>query len=85
MPCRTAWLLPLLARMERVLVVPDVRDHVVPGGLLAQNDVPVYSAAVAVRAVVLLTGDTKHFSHLMERSDLPLKVMTVARFLKAGY
>ncbi|HNQ98765.1 MAG TPA: PIN domain-containing protein [Trueperaceae bacterium] len=75
----------LATRMQRVLVVPDVRDHVVPGGLLAQKDVPVYAAAVAARAAVLLTGDTKHFSHLMERSDLPLRVMTVARFLRTGY
>jgi predicted nucleic acid-binding protein len=75
----------LAARMEHVLVVPDVRDRVVPPVPLAPKDLPVYSVAVAVLADALLTGDTKHFSPLMERTDLPLKVMTVARFLKAGY
>lgn len=51
---------------------------------LDDKDMPVYSAAVAAEADVLLTGDMKHFGGLMKRDDLSLKVRTVSRFLLEG-
>jgi uncharacterized protein len=48
------------------------------------KDAPVLAAAVASDAAVLVTGDLKHFTSLMERSDLPLRVRTVRAFLLEG-
>lgn len=48
---------------------------------LNAKDLPVLAAAVAAGLDVLLTGDIRHFGPLMNRSDLPLRVMTVRDFL----
>jgi len=52
--------------------------------LVPDKDAPVLAAAVAAGADVLVTGDLKHFTPLMERSDLPLRVRTVRAFLLEG-
>jgi predicted nucleic acid-binding protein len=48
---------------------------------LNEKDRPVFDAAIASGVDVLLTGDVRHFGHLMKRSDLPLRVMTLRTFL----
>ena len=52
--------------------------------LVAAKDAPVLAAAVMAGAEVLVTGDLKHFGHLMTRRDLPLRVETVRMFLLEG-
>lgn len=68
------------ALLELVVVVPEAQSLEVDIDL-AEKDVPVYQAALACVADVLLTGDTTHFGHLMTRDDLPLRVCTVRTFL----
>ena len=52
--------------------------------LVPNKDAPVLAAAVAAGVDVLVTGDLKHFTPLMERGDLPLRVRTVRAFLLDG-
>ncbi len=66
--------------LEQVAEVPEARDEITNVELPAK-DRPVYETALAYKADVLLTGDTTHFKHLMERGDLPLRVRTVRAFL----
>lgn len=78
--------LPLFAeRLEHVNVVPflktETRAEHREAGALPEKDAPVYAAALAVGAAILLTGDRKHFGALMARTDLPLRVRTVRDFL----
>lgn len=57
-------------------------DRVCPGGL-PEKDAPIYRAAHACRADVLLTGDLKDFGFLMndrQKAD-GLLIQTVADFL----
>ena len=69
-------------RRERVVVAPDAdADQEDASLLLPLKDRPVYAAAVAAQADVLLTGDTRHFGVLMTRGDLPIRVRTVRAFL----
>lgn len=68
-------------RMRDVAQVPEgTRTHVADA-TLPEKDQPVFDAAVAAQCDVLLTGDRRHFGHLMGRADLPLQVMTVRTFL----
>ena len=69
--------------LAQVREVPDVSPESI-GEMLPEKDRPVYVAAVAVGAHVLLTGDKKHFGALMARDDLPLRVRTVRDFLLEG-
>lgn len=52
--------------------------------LVHPDDVHVLAAARRVGAQVLITGDTTHFSHLMNRDDLGLRVRTLRAFLLEG-
>lgn len=67
-------------RRDRVALIPEARALDVPHELV-EKDRPVYAAAVATQADVLLTGDVRHFGFLMHRDDLPLRVRTVRAFL----
>lgn len=78
--------LPMFAeRLEHVSVVLSpqikIRAENPEAVALPEKDAPVYAAAIAVGAAVLLTGDRKHFGALMARTDLPLRVRTVRDFL----
>ena len=68
-------------RLGYVTVVFTVRVENREAAMLPEKDGPIYAAAVAARAEVLLTGDRKHFGELMARTDLPLQVQTVRDFL----
>jgi uncharacterized protein len=48
--------------------------------LVGSDDAHVLAAALAMQAAVLVTGDVKDFGHLMERTDLPLRVRTPRAF-----
>ena len=78
-PEAQGYLRELLAQVREV---PDALFPVIE--LLPEKDIPVYAAAVANKADVLLTGDTKHFGRLMARNDLPLQVRAVRNFLLEG-
>lgn len=80
-PERSERFLKLLIEVREV---PDVKGHVGANSLLPEKDAPVYAAAVALGAHVLLTGDRKHFGALMARTDLPLRARTVRDFLLEG-
>lgn len=76
-----------LQRLERLAqalrIVPDAPDRECPQGL-PDKDCPIYRAALACRADVLLTGDIRDFGFLMNdrgKTDGML-VQTVADFLK---
>ena len=64
--------------------LPDAKQLVPADIDIAGKNAPVYATAVAAQADVLLTGDRKHFAHLMKRTDLPLRVRTVRDFLREG-
>ena len=69
-------------RMLLVCVVKNDADHMPWAlSLLPEKDAPVLAAARAAAADVLLTGDLRHFAHLMRRADLPVSVMTVRTLL----
>jgi predicted nucleic acid-binding protein len=79
-----------VARLERALaevaLVPEPASRLVEAArrLLPEKDAPVLAAALEAGADVLVTGDLKHFSGLMERDDLPLRVRTPRAFLVEG-
>lgn len=66
---------------EWTVIVPSVRSFEDMPATLPEKDIPVYASAVAAKAEVLITGDTKHFGELMKRDDLPLRVQTLKDFL----
>lgn len=70
--------------LAQVSEVPDPQALGTAANLLPEKDAPVYAAAIAVRAQVLLTGDRKHFGALMARTDLPIRVRTVRALLREG-
>ena len=73
----------VLARVT--LTDPDLTPHVaVATEMVGAEDAHVLAAAIALEAGVLLTGDTKDFGDLMNRSDLSLRVRTPRRFLIEG-
>jgi predicted nucleic acid-binding protein len=76
--------------LESVLDIVDVLDPALSeygswaSALVHAGDIHVLAAARAVQADVLVTGDLRHFGHLMDRSDLALRVRTVRAFLEEG-
>lgn len=72
----------LLAEIGRVAEAPADMQITGPEGL-AEKDVPIYYAAVACRADVLLTGDLRDFGFLMNAPEKAggLLIQTVADFL----
>jgi predicted nucleic acid-binding protein len=54
------------------------------GQLVGSADAHVVSAALTLRADVLVTGDRTHFGPLMERRDAPIRVRTPRMFLLEG-
>ncbi len=78
------------ARLDRLLMEvepapnPTAQQIAEARRLVPEKDAPVLAAAVAVGAVVLVTGDLKHFGGLMERDDLPLRVRSPRAFLLEG-
>jgi predicted nucleic acid-binding protein len=79
-----------LAALERVLRIVDAartagEEHVEMAREFVQaHDVHVIASAIACGAAILVTGDRKHFGHLMSRDDLPLRVRTPRDFVLDG-
>ncbi|BAS26118.1 hypothetical protein LIP_0261 [Limnochorda pilosa] len=75
----------LVERMRSVELTGSGDEHLEwARSLLPEKDAPVLAAAAAAGASVLITGDRTHFGHLMDRADLPVRVMTVRSFLLRG-
>lgn len=68
----------LLARtaMRDVHNVPDLPEHIV----LPEKDRPILQAAIAARAVFLLTGDRTHFGPYYERTIEGVTILPPATF-----
>jgi uncharacterized protein len=76
----------LTSVLALVVVFPGAGDdeHVEwASSLVHPDDIHVLAAARRVGADVLLTGDTTHFSELMKREDLDLRIRTLRSFLLA--
>jgi uncharacterized protein len=50
-------------------------------GVTSDKDVPVIVSAINGKADFLITGDTRDFGELMQRDDLPFRVLTPAEFV----
>jgi len=74
----------LQALTHDLCLAPVVRTSLCPQGL-PEKDCPIYHAALACKADVLLTGDLRDFGFLMNDRDKAegLLVQTVADFLLA--
>ncbi|MHB1532126.1 hypothetical protein [Acidithiobacillus sp.] len=70
----------LETKLADVRVVAHAENVAFPVDLNVK-DLPVLAAAVAAGVEALLTGDVRHFGPLMNRRDLPLRVMTLREFL----
>lgn len=71
--------------MRYVLIVPEASpSYDLAAHDLPTKDIPVWRAANAARAEVLVTEDVKHFGDLMRKEGLAVRVMTLASFLRAG-
>ena len=75
--------LPEFTRQLQSIRLVDDNPEVPCPEDLAEKDCPIYRAAKACRAHVLLTGDRRDFGFLMNQPALPdvLLVQTVADFL----
>lgn len=64
-------------------IVPlPARDELEPWfGITADKDVPVIVSALNGKADFLVTGDMNDFGALMQRDDLPFRVLTPADFV----
>lgn len=60
-----------------------MKDVQLMQGLVPDKSLPILAASAATGVQVLLTGDTRHFCPLMQRSDLPLSVLTPADLVKS--
>jgi len=73
----------LSKRLRSVRLVPEAEPEPWMTKLLPEKDRPILAAATAAVCRVLLTGDTRHFGRLTGRDDLPLRILTPARFVRA--
>lgn len=70
-------------RMNLEIVPLPAFDELEPWhGVIADKDVPVMVSAINAKADFLVTGDTRDFGALMQRDDLPLRVLTPAEFVE---
>ncbi|RIH84256.1 PIN domain protein [Meiothermus luteus] len=80
--------LPLLMRQVHLTAEPEEGDSPTEESLntllasLPEKDRPVLQAALRARAQILLTGDLRHFGPLMQREDLPLRVLSPGDFIR---
>lgn len=80
--------LPLLMRRVQRVAEPEGTDPPSDEPLktlfqsLPEKDRPVLQAALYAQAQILLTGDLRHFGSLMNRGDLPLRVLSPGDFIR---
>ncbi len=72
-----------LLKSVAVVPAPAIEASLSHRGL-PTKDLPVLAAAIAASADVLITGDLRHFGHLMKRKDLGIRVCTIREFLLEG-
>jgi predicted nucleic acid-binding protein len=77
-----AWLEKLL-RSARVVETGVVQDHPAMVGVeLAEKDMHILTAAIEAGATHLLTGDVRHFGHLLGRRVGGVLVLRPAEYLR---
>ncbi|WP_027883283.1 PIN domain-containing protein [Meiothermus rufus] len=80
--------LPLLMQRVQQVEEPEETDPSPDEPLktllksLPEKDRPVLQAALYAQAQILLTGDLRHFGPLMNRGDLPLRVLSPGDFIR---
>lgn len=80
--------LPLLMQRVQRVAEPEETDPPSDEPLktlfqsLPEKDRPVLQAALYAQAQILLTGDLRHFGPLMNRGDLPLRVLSSGDFIR---
>ncbi len=71
-----------LPRMNLEIVSLPASEELEPWlGITADKDLPVIVSAVDGKADFLVTGDTGDFGALMQRDDLPFRVLTPTEFV----
>lgn len=72
--------------LDRLVVgEPSFEEVPVPASVsLADEDLPILRAAIAMRASHLLTGDLRHFGPLMGKQVAGVKVLRPAEYLRRG-
>lgn len=71
-----------LPRLNLEIIPLPAYEALVPWfGVIADKDVPVLVSALGGKADFLVTGDTGDFGVLMQRDDLPFRVLTPADFV----
>lgn len=72
-----------LPRMSLEIVPLPAYEDLKPWiGVTADKDLPVIVSAISGKSDFLVTGDTGDFGALMQRDDLPFRVLTPAEFVK---
>ena len=71
-----------LPRLNMEIIPLPAYEELVPWfGITADKDVPVIVSAINGKADFLVTGDTGDFGVLMQRDDLPFRVLTPTNFV----
>ncbi len=71
-----------LPRLNLEIIPLPAYETLVPWfGVTSDKDVPVIVSAIEGEADFLVTGDTRDFGALMQRDDLPFRVLTPAEFV----
>lgn len=71
-----------LPRLNLEIIPLPAYEALVPWlGITADKDVPVIVSAINGKADFLVTGDTGDFGVLMQRDDLPFRVLTPTNFV----
>ena len=76
-----------LGRLEKLLVritlVSEASQSIVPrSAKLASKDHPILAAAISAKAEYLLTGDVRHFGHLLKKKVHGATVLLPRQFLE---
>ncbi|NND01489.1 MAG: PIN domain-containing protein [Acidimicrobiia bacterium] len=69
--------------LKKVEIVPEsLGRHEPEGWNLLEKDRPILAAAIRAEATHLLTGDTRHFGHLMGSTVEGVQVLRPAQYLR---
>lgn len=70
----------LEALLPRVTILPDTPSRLRFQAELADKDKPILTAAVRAHATHLLTGDVRHFGHLLGKTVHGVLILTPAQY-----
>ena len=69
--------------LDAITVTDDTNTPLPEDIELAEKDQPILSSAISAKCSHLLTGDTKHFGLLYEKSIKGVRILTPSQYLKA--